>query len=111
MGYPALVLGEAAVMKSRSIWNCAAVAVTIACLWLSGCGSSSGANGVTVTISSSVGATIILGESTTLTATVNGATNTMVNWQPCQFTTTTVSGTTSTTSKPANCPSDGTLGT
>jgi DNA-binding beta-propeller fold protein YncE len=97
-------------MKSRSIWNCAAVAVTIACLWLGGCGSSSGANVVTVTISSSVGATIILGQSTTLTATVNGATNTMVNWQPCQFTTTTVSGTTTTTSTAATCPTDNSLG-
>src|SRR5260370_20706406 len=34
----------------------------------------------------------------------------MVNWQPCQFTTTTVSGTTTTPSTPANCPTDGTLG-
>jgi DNA-binding beta-propeller fold protein YncE len=97
-------------MKSRSIWNCAAVAITIACLWLGGCGSSSGANVVTVTIGSSVGATIILGQSTTLTATVNGATNTMVNWQACQFTTTTVSGTTTTTSTAATCPTDGSLG-
>ncbi len=98
-------------MKSRSIWNCAAVAVIMACLWLSGCGSSSGANVVTVTVSSSVGQAIILGQSTTLTATVNGATNTMVTWQPCQFTTTTVSGTTTTTSTAAACPTDGSLGT
>jgi hypothetical protein len=34
----------------------------------------------------------------------------MVNWQPCQFTTTTVSGTTPTTSAAATCPTDGTLG-
>jgi len=97
-------------MKSRSIWNCAAVAVSIACLWLSGCGSSSGANVVTVTVSSSVGTSIILGQSTTLTATVNGATNVMVNWEACQFTTTTVSGTTTTTSTAANCPTDNSLG-
>jgi YVTN family beta-propeller protein len=98
-------------MKSRSIWSCAAVAVTIACLWFAGCGSSSGANVVTVTVNSSVGTSIILGQSTTLAATVSGATNLNVNWQPCQFTTTTVSGTTPTTSTAANCPSDGTLGT
>jgi DNA-binding beta-propeller fold protein YncE len=99
-------------MKSRNIWSCAAVAVTLACLWLAGCGGSSSANVVTVTISSSVGTTIILGQSTTLTATVTGgtSTNVMVNWQPCQFTTTTVSGTTTTTTKPAACPTDGTLG-
>jgi DNA-binding beta-propeller fold protein YncE len=97
-------------MRSRGTWSCVAVAITLACLWLDGCGSSS-ANTVSVSVTSSVGASIILGQSTTLTATVTGATNTMVNWQPCQFTTTTVSGTTSTTSKPANCPSDGTLGT
>src|ERR1700730_17817226 len=98
-------------MKSRSIWSCAAVAVTIACLWFAGCGSSSGANVVTVTVNSSVGTSIILGQSTTLAAPVSGATNLNVNWQPCQFTTTTVSGTTPTTSTAANCPSDGTLGT
>src|SRR6266852_1300429 len=97
-------------MKSRSIWNCAAVAVTIAGLWLSGCGSTSNANVVTVVVGSSVGTAIILGQSTTLTATVNGATNTMVTWQPCQFTTTTVSGTTTTTSTAAACPTDGSLG-
>jgi DNA-binding beta-propeller fold protein YncE len=97
-------------MKSRSIWSCAALAVTIVCLWLGGCGGGSSANVVTVVISSSAGTTIILGQSTTLTATVNGATTTTVTWQPCQFTTTTVSGTTTTTSTAANCPTDGTLG-
>src|ERR1700719_3143956 len=100
-------------MKSKSIWNCAAVAAAIAALWVAGCGGGSSANAVTVTISSSVGPTIIVGQSTTLTATVTGGTtgNTAVNWQPCQFTTTTVSGTTTTTSKAAACPTDGTLGT
>jgi DNA-binding beta-propeller fold protein YncE len=59
-----------------------------------------------------VGASIILGQSTTLLASVTGGTttNTAVNWQPCQFTTTTVSGTTTTTSTAAACPTDGTLG-
>jgi len=79
--------------------------------WLSGCGGSGAGNTVTVSVSSSLGASVLIGQSTTLTAVVNGATNTNVNWEPCQFTTTTVSGTTTTTSKPANCPSDGSLGT
>ncbi len=101
-------------MKSRSTWNCVALAAAIAGLWLAGCGGGSKtANTVTVTVSSSVGTTIIVGQSTTLIATVTGGTttNTSVNWQPCQFTTTTVSGTTTTTSTPAACPTDGTLGT
>jgi DNA-binding beta-propeller fold protein YncE len=101
-------------MKSRSIWNCVALGVAIACLWLAGCGGSGNTvNAVTVTVQSSIGSTIIIGQSTTLNATVTGGTtsNTAVNWQPCQFTTTTVSGTTTTTSTAATCPTDGTLGT
>jgi len=101
-------------MKSRSTWNCAALGVAIAGLWLTGCGGGNNtANTVTVSVQSSVGTTIIVGQSTTLTATVVGGTtsNTAVNWQPCQFTTTTVSGTTATPSTPATCPTDGTLGT
>jgi DNA-binding beta-propeller fold protein YncE len=100
-------------MKSRSTWKCIALGVAMAGLWLAGCGGSSNTtNTVTVSVVSSVGPTIIVGQSTTLTATVTGGTttNTMVNWQPCQFTTTTVSGTTTTTSTPAACPTDGTLG-
>jgi hypothetical protein len=88
--------------------------VAIGLLSMSGCGSSSSANVVTVSVGSSVGTTLILGQSTTITATVSGATNTNVNWPTvCQFTTTTTatSGTSTTTTKPADCPSDGTLGT
>src|SRR6267378_2803957 len=107
-------MGEARVMKSRSTWNCVALGVAIACLWLAGCSSSGNAtNTVTVSVISSLGQNIIVGQSTTLTASVTGGTtsNTAVNWQPCQFTTTTVSGTTATPPTPANCPTDGTLGT
>src|SRR6266851_3282274 len=98
-------------MKLRTLLNCMAAAITAACL-AAGCGSKSAVNTVTVTVTSSVGTSIIIGQSTTLTATVTGGTttNTSVNWQPCQFTTTTVSGTTTTTSTPAACPTDGTLG-
>jgi DNA-binding beta-propeller fold protein YncE len=77
---------------------------------LTGCGSKS-TNTVVVTVTSAAGTNLLLGQATTLTATVTGATNTNVNWQPCQFTTTTVSGTTTTTTKPASCPTDGSLGT
>src|SRR5216684_8406328 len=101
-------------MKSRSIWNCVALAAAIAGIWLGGCGGSGTAtNTVTVSVISSLGQNIIVGQSTALTATVTGGTtsNTAVNWQPCQFTTTTVSGTTTTTSTPAACPTDGSLGT
>src|SRR5712672_757228 len=80
---------------------------------LNGCGSSATGNVVAVTLSSSVGSVIILGQSTTITATVSGATNVNVNWpdQPCQYTTTTVSGTTTKTSAVTKCPTDGTFGT
>src|ERR1700730_17781751 len=98
-------------MKLRTILTGVAAAIAAACL-AAGCGSSSATNTVTVTVQSSVGNTIIVGQSTTLQASVTGGTtpNTAVNWQRCQFTTTTVSGTTTTTSTPANCPTDGSLG-
>jgi DNA-binding beta-propeller fold protein YncE len=99
-------------MKLRTIWTCTLAALIAASL-AAGCGSKGTANTVTVAVTSSIGSNIIVGQATTLTATVTGGTttNTAVNWQPCQFTTTTVSGTTTTTSTPANCPSDGSLGT
>src|SRR6266481_3184025 len=99
-------------MRLRTILTCVAAAIVAASL-AAGCGSKSSTNTVTVSVTSSVGNIIIVGQSTTLTATVTGGTttNTAVNWQPCQFTTTTVSGTTATPPTPANCPTDGTLGT
>ncbi len=98
-------------MKLRCIASSVALTAVLLSFWLGGCGGSSSANVVTVAVGSSAGAVLILGQSTTLTATVSGATNTNVNWQPCQFTTTTVSGTTPTTSTATSCPTDGTLGT
>ncbi|HKV63527.1 MAG TPA: hypothetical protein VJO16_16600 [Candidatus Acidoferrum sp.] len=96
--------------------------VAMGLLSMSGCGSSSTANVVTVTVSSSVGTVLILGESTTLTATVNGATNTNVTWEPgqpagppqtpCTYTTTTTDSTgKSTTAAAKACPTDGSFGT
>src|ERR1700738_1711890 len=99
-------------MKLRTVLTYMAAVIAAACL-AAGCGGSGpAANAVTVSVGSSVGTVIIVGQSTTLTATVTGGTttNTAVNWQPCQFTTTTVSGTTPTTSTPATCPTDGSLG-
>jgi len=91
--------------------NVLGTGLAVICLLLSsGCGGkgSAAANVIRVTISSSNGTNLILGISTTLTATVTGATNTDVNWTPvCQFTTTTVDSTgKSTTTKPATCPPD-----
>ncbi|HEX4545113.1 MAG TPA: hypothetical protein VH110_02050 [Candidatus Acidoferrum sp.] len=83
----------------------------IGLLFSTGCGGGAGANVITVSVTSSVGTVLILGQSTTLTATVSGATNLNVNWEPCTYTTTTVSGTTTTTSKAVNCPTDGSFGT
>jgi len=99
-------------MKLRTILTYITAAMLAA--WLAaGCGSKGSTNTVTVSVTSSIGTNIIVGQSTTLNATVTGGTttNTAVNWQPCQFTTTTVSGTTTTTSTPAACPTDGSLGT
>lgn len=107
-------------MKLRKISSYLTMGALAAFLALSGCGSkNSGATTTTVSVTSSLGSTLILGQSTTLTATVVGPTNTNVNWEPgvpagtpCTYTTVTTSSTgTTTTSKPANCPTDGTFGT
>lgn len=104
--------GDNVVKKVRKILVLAGVGLAAMGLFLSGgCGGSSSANVVTVTVTSSEGTILILGQTTTLTATVTGATNTGVNWQGCTYTTTTVTGTTTTTSKPVNCPTDGSFGT
>jgi DNA-binding beta-propeller fold protein YncE len=97
-------------MKLRTILTYMAAVIAAACL-AAGCGSGSSANTVVVTVSSSVGTSIILGQSTTLNATVTGGTttNTAVNWQPCQYTTTAVGSTTP--SAAVACPTDGSFGT
>jgi hypothetical protein len=98
-------------MKFRKIASYATLTVLAACLCFSGCGGNSGAIAITVTLTSSVGNTLILGQSTTITATVTGPTNTNVNWLPCTYTTTTNNSSgTPVTSKPQSCPTDGTLG-
>src|SRR6185437_11354251 len=84
------------------------------CLFLSGCSSSnSGATVTTVSVTSSVaGGVLILSQSTTLTATVVGPTDTTVKWVGCTYTTSTTDSTGKVTTKPAvACPTDGTLGT
>ncbi len=95
--------------KLRKIYSLTGFSLAALCLlWLNGC-SSTGANIVTVLVSSSVGNLLILGQSTTLTATVNGATNVDVNWLPCQYTTTPTGSTTP--SAVQSCPSDKSFGT
>jgi hypothetical protein len=80
-------------------------------LLLNGCGGSSSANVITVSVTSSVGTVLILGQSTTLTATVTGSTNTNVTWNTgvCTYT---IIPAGSTKANPAvACPTDGTFGT
>lgn len=106
-------------MKLWKISSYLALAVIAPCLLLSGCGGSSGAIVTSVSVTSSVGNTLILGQSTTITATVTGPSNTEVTWEPgqpkgtnCTFTTipaTPVGNTTPTAAKV--CPTDGSFGT
>lgn len=102
-------------MKLGKISSFAALAVLAPCLFSSGCGSkSNGAIVITVSVLSSAGSTLILGQSTTLNATVVGATNVDVNWQPCMYTTTPPATTTTPNPKPSApiaCPTDNSLGT
>jgi hypothetical protein len=99
-------------MKLWKISSCLKLAVLAPCLLLSGCGGGSSATVTSVTITSSVGPVLILGQSTTLTATVVGPSNTDVTWVGCTYTTvpaTPVGNTTPTAAKP--CPSDNSFGT
>ncbi len=100
-------------MKLWKISSYLALAVIAPCLLLNGCGGgSSGATVTSVFITSSVGPTLILGQSTTLTATVTGPTNTNVNWVGCTYTTTTfTTGGTPVIATAKPCPSDGSFGT
>jgi DNA-binding beta-propeller fold protein YncE len=101
-------VGEIVGMRLRRITSFLGIGLAALCLVLaSGCSKSTPANVITIAINSSQGSILILGQSTTLTATVSGATNTNVNWEPCQYTTTTTdSNGKSTTSTPATCPPD-----
>jgi hypothetical protein len=102
-------------MKLWKISSYLTLAVLAPCLLFSGCGSSStGATVTTVSLFSSVGNTLVLGQSTTLTATVVGPSNTNVTWVGCTYTTT-PPATTATpnpvASAPIACPTDGSFGT
>ncbi|MGB7284922.1 MAG: hypothetical protein WBE13_21860 [Candidatus Acidiferrum sp.] len=88
-----------------------ALAAISSCLCFSGC-SSSGAIVTTVSVSSSVGPTLILGQSTTLTATVTGPTNVDVQDWVCTYTTTTINSSGSpVTSSAKACPANNLFGT
>jgi hypothetical protein len=102
-------------MKLRKISSYLTLAILAPCLLSSGCGSkNTGAIAITVSIISSVGNILILGQSTTLNATVVGAADVTVNWVGCTYTTT-PPATTSTpnpkASTPITCPTDGSFGT
>ena len=100
-------------MKLWKISGYLTLAVLAASLLISGCGGSgNGATVTTVSVVSSVGNTLILGQSTTLTATVVGPSNTDVTWVGCTYTTTTTnsSGTPVTATAKA-CPTDNSFGT
>src|SRR5580693_6005411 len=99
-------------MKLWKISSYLALVVLAPCVLLSGCGSKSSAIVTSVSVTSSVGNTLILGQSTTITATVTGPSNTEVTWVGCTYTTipaTPVGNTTPTAAKP--CPSDNSFGT
>ena len=106
-------------MKLWKLSSCLTLAVLAPCIFFSGCGSNSGATTTTVSVTSSIGSVLILGQSTTLTATVIGPTNTDANWEPnvpmgvpCTYTTiTTDSSGKQTTNAAVNCPTDGSFGT
>jgi DNA-binding beta-propeller fold protein YncE len=100
-------------MKLWKISSYLALAIIAPCLLLNGCGGSSGATVTSVFVSSSVGNTLILGQSTTLTATATGPTNTDVTWVGCTYTTTTVpsNGGTPVTATAKACPADNSFGT
>jgi len=84
-------------MKLGKIVTFLTLAVSASCLCLNGCGGGTGVIAITVGVSSSLGTNVlILGQSTTLTATVTGATNTSATWDKCMYTTTPVP----TTAKP-----------
>ncbi|MGB9466497.1 MAG: hypothetical protein WBR10_15425 [Candidatus Acidiferrum sp.] len=99
-------------MKLWKISSYLALAVIAPCIFFSGCGGGTGVIAITMSVSSSVGSTLILGQSTTLTSTVVGSTNTDSKWVGCTYTTTTTSSSGAvTTNKALPCPTDDTFGT
>ena len=95
-------------MKLWKISSYLTLALLAPCLLFSGCGGgSNGAVVTTVSVISSQGNNLILGQSANLTATVVGPTNTNVTWVGCTFTiipATPVGNTTPSTAAP--CPKD-----
>ena len=106
-------------MKLWKLSSYLALVVVAPCLLFNGCGGSSSATVTSVTLGSSVGNTLILGQSTTLTAIVTGPSNTDVIWEPgqpkgtnCTYTTTTFNSSNSPVVAAAKvCPTDGSFGT
>lgn len=102
-------MGEIVGLRLRKLFNTLGTGLAaLGLLFSTGCGGGSKANVITVTLSASPSSFPILGQSVTLTATVQGAANQMVNWTPpCLFTTTTTDSTGKPkTTDPATCPPD-----
>ncbi|MGH9454473.1 MAG: hypothetical protein ACRD2O_10955, partial [Terriglobia bacterium] len=106
-------------MKSWKISSCLTLALLLLGFFVSGCGGGNGAIATTVSVTATNGiTTLILGQSTTLTATVIGPTNLDVDWTGgnagCTYTTVPAATTAVPNPKPTAavaCPTDGTLGT
>jgi len=91
------------------------------CVCVAGCGSNNNAIAISISVVSSIPGSLILGQTTTITATVTGSTDLNVTWGDpqknlktgCAYTTTTIAsnGTANPPSNPVDCPSDGSLGT
>src|SRR5215472_13405982 len=104
-------VGEIVGKKWRGIANVLSTGIAaVGVLLANGCGGKGATNVVTVSISSSSGIILILGQSTTLNATVSGTGNTKVTWSNCQYTTTTTTNGKTTTSSLTDCPTDGSFG-
>ena len=102
-------MGEIVGVKHRAVLKIFGAAFAALCVFLSaGCGGGSSANVVTVAVTPST--SLILGQSVTMTATVNGATNTNVTWSALQYTTTSTTNGKTTTTKPQPAPTDGSFG-
>lgn len=100
-------------MKLQSIPTRLGLAVALLGLSLAGCGGKTATNQVLVAVSPA-GGTLVLSQSFPFTASVTGATDTSVVWT-CNYTYTTTTldskgVATSTTTKPAACPSDNSWG-
>ena len=110
-------LGEIVETKQKFGLKALCAGLVLTALWLCGCGGSSSANVITVTVTDSLEGQVVVTQADTITATVtgpdtvNGVADVNVMFA-CYYTTTTTSSTGTVTTNPkVVCPTDGTLGT